>query len=180
MVSPKNTDTEQGVAIELQFDSDSLASPLGLVAKGFLMCAVVVVGIALTIAYPLAFIIMGALHLDQCNVEPKIPVWLIVEGVLFLVSSFAGKSANDKGESTCATISKFLNFIIGTVHLAWFITGNVWLFNAWAEDPDLEDLSQDNSCHKATFYLALYGGIIVPYAFLGLAILIVIIVYVCR
>lgn len=57
-----------------------LASPLGLVAKGFLMCAVVVVGIALTIAYPLAFIIMGALHLDQCNVEPKIPVWLIVEG----------------------------------------------------------------------------------------------------
>nr|XP_027230480.1 uncharacterized protein LOC113822148 [Penaeus vannamei] len=122
-----------------------------------------VAGALLSLGLTIAFITVGAIYKDDCNVEPMIPIWLIVQGVFSLLLPLFGSSKESQ-----PIIVSVLGVIVNLVASGWFIAGNVWVFRAWSKNPDFEDLTQENSCHKGLFHLALYGGLIGPYAALGL------------
>ncbi|XP_047487400.1 transmembrane protein 272-like isoform X2 [Penaeus chinensis] len=175
--NPVQGDAEQGQAgAEKQGKGIAqVGIVLGGVVMGLLMVAFALLSLGLTIA----FITVGAIYQDDCNVEPMIPVWLIVQGVVSFILTLSGKSQNSKTNPEYNLAKMSLTMIVQVFAFGWFIIGNVWVFTAWAKNPDFEDLTQANSCQKGLFYLALYGGIIIPYAGLALALTIITCVYVC-
>ncbi|XP_063607584.1 transmembrane protein 272-like [Penaeus indicus] len=148
---------------------------VGSVAMGILMVAFALLSLGLTIA----FITVGAIYKYDCNVQPMIPVWLIVEGVVSWLLSLTGKPDKSKRHTEYNLAKLSLTIIVQLFAFGWFIVGNIWVFTAWAKNPDFEDLTQENSCHKGLFYLALYGGIILPYVGLVLALIFMICIWVC-
>ncbi|XP_037787827.1 transmembrane protein 272-like [Penaeus monodon] len=176
--NPEQRDAEQGqIGAEKQGKGIALAAVvLGGVVMGILTVAFALLSLGLTIA----FITVGAIYQDDCNVEPMIPVWLIVQGVISFVLTLSGQSKNSERKSVFSLIKIGLLFIVQLFAFGWFIVGNVWVFTAWAKNPDFEDLTQKNSCHKGLFYLALIGGVILPYAGLALILTIICCVWVCK
>ena len=125
----------------------------------------------------------GAVHKDDCNLDDRIPKWMIVYGSVALGFSIINifktcicpnkkkkregeePSADDKSQSP---LNSCANSIEGLLHLflfIWLIIGSVWVlgkYDDWddAGRPDCDDYSPDdgmfydNCCHKGTFLFA--------------------------
>ena len=124
---------------------------------------------------PLACVVIGAIGFNDCPVESMIPIWLIVFGIAVLIFLFVllvlqicGRRRSKKldaknrlqgrrttetelyeakpGVSLCALV--FIVLILLFL-LAWFIVGNVYVFENWhaiEEDP--------LACDELTYYFA--------------------------
>lgn len=130
-----------------------------------------VLGKILTTVIPVTSVVLGILYLESCPRQYMIPVYLIVSGGMYLLflgcSCFLNVcwSENDQGYKYrwgCRSFPLLLQ-------LVWFIAGNVWIYSIF--QPDYEDTSSKNYCHKVLYLYAFWTTTIV-YILIGLMLLI--------
>ncbi|XP_075427304.1 transmembrane protein 272-like isoform X2 [Ascaphus truei] len=127
----------------------------GDVAQGINEMLQVIFGLVWT-ALGIAMIVIGAIHINQCNIEPYIPIYLIVAGafsfsfwVLFPLEFCLPKAR------------KILSVLVALFCFAWFIAGSVWVFRVYNTYP--------GNCDR-TLYLFAFSILIIHYIFIGLGI----------
>ncbi|XP_050732194.1 uncharacterized protein LOC127006363 [Eriocheir sinensis] len=120
--------------------------------------------------FAITFIIMGAIYINDCAIEPLVPIWLIVQGVIMLFGIGTGGLAKKmlKGSSSSSSSSflfKIIGFALSLFTIAWFIAGNVWVYNAWAQSPDYAHYWFENGCNMSMYRLAFWGIIVLDALF---------------
>ncbi|KAE8607749.1 hypothetical protein XENTR_v10011273 [Xenopus tropicalis] len=108
-------------------------------------------------ALSIAMIVIGAMHVGDCPREPNIPIYLIVAGAFHLLA-FCLIPLKKPAEK----VAYVLESIIGLFLFCWFITGSVWVFRIYPENPRL--------CNDVVYKFA-FGILIFEYIFIGLAVL---------
>ncbi|KAG8563575.1 hypothetical protein GDO81_016140 [Engystomops pustulosus] len=121
------------------------------------------VGVCLVIAVlciaGISFIIIGTFYLGECSLERHIPVYVLVQGVLFLLigCTLVMLLSSDK------LILFFLFFCTLSIFwFCWLITGSIWVFRHY--------LSYHGQCHDV-LYLFAFWTLIVQYIGLSIAFL---------
>ncbi|XP_045204660.1 transmembrane protein 272-like [Mercenaria mercenaria] len=115
--------------------------------------------LAVVMAIPVAMIVMGAIHKDDCPAERMIPIYLIVGGSFGIVKNLSsllqrcknkdeedGDEKNAKTNPFDATLNCFL--------FAWFIAGNVWVYRT--KDEWTSDSMADNYCDPSLYWFAFW------------------------
>ncbi|XP_068117351.1 transmembrane protein 272-like isoform X1 [Hyperolius riggenbachi] len=128
------------------------------------------VGVCLAIAVlcmiGIAFISLGALHIDECSLEKHIPIYVLVQGVVFLLM---GCTLTILLSSDKLILFFLLLCMLSTFWFCWLITGSLWVFNHYT--------SYHGQCHDV-LYLFAFWTLIVQYIGLCIAAL-VMIIYCC-
>ncbi|XP_075044813.1 transmembrane protein 272-like [Mixophyes fleayi] len=104
-------------------------------------------------ALSIAMIIIGSMHVDNCPIEPKIPIYLIVAGVFHLVA-FALLPLKLVGDRLAYAIES----VMALFSFCWFIAGSVWVFRIYQENP--------RRCNDLVYKFA-FGILIFEYIFLA-------------
>ncbi|CAL4191797.1 unnamed protein product, partial [Meganyctiphanes norvegica] len=97
---------------------------VGCIAK--LVCGLpaLIIGGIIFPTMAITFIIVGGVWINQCQLEPLIPVWLIVQGVLMLLGAGAGGlGRQQKTKENVSFPVKVLGGAISLLGFAWFIAG---------------------------------------------------------
>lgn len=121
------------------------------------------VGVCLVIAVlciaGISFVIIGTFYLGECVLERHIPVYVLVQGVLFLLigCSLVMLLSSDKLILFC-----FFFCTLSIFWFCWLITGSIWVFRHY--------LSYHGQCHDV-LYLFAFWTLIVQYIGLGIAFL---------
>lgn len=134
---------------------------VGCIAK--LLCGIpaLIIGGIIFPLMAIAFIVVGAVYVQECNLNPLIPVWLIVQGVLMLLGAGAGGLGRQQRKKDNVSFPvKILGGVLSLIGFAWFIAGNVFVYTAWGTEPDYAHPWFENGCNKSAFNLAFFGMII--------------------
>ncbi|KAM4723065.1 transmembrane protein 272-like [Rhinophrynus dorsalis] len=115
-----------------------------------------IVSFTIWIGLGIAMIVMGSIYKDHCSIQPYIPIFLLVTGVLHFVTFITTLL-----RLVCETFTFVLEGVIGIFGFAWFITGSIWVFTVYNNykgncDPNL--------------YLFAFGILIFEYAVIALAV----------
>lgn len=123
---------------------------------GFFVC------LALFLAIPVACIIIGVQYKDDCKIQPKIPLYLIVLGVFCIFRNLLclydkGKKRLCDRDSTnedegvkktgCSGITDVFLF-------SWFICGNIWVYGS--SEPRYFDPDSSYYCDKTLYLFAFW------------------------
>ncbi|KAG8563570.1 hypothetical protein GDO81_016137 [Engystomops pustulosus] len=100
-----------------------------------------------------AMVIVGSIHIDNCPIEPKIPIYLIVAGVIHLLA-FALIPLKKCAEKP----AYFIESVLGLFSFCWFIAGSVWVFRIYQENP--------RRCNDLVYKVA-FGILIFEYIFIA-------------
>ncbi|CAJ1083382.1 transmembrane protein 272-like [Xyrichtys novacula] len=116
-----------------------------------LISTLVVVNVTWSVVM-VAAVALGTLYLDQCPIQPYIPIYLIVFGVssvLCLCLTYARKST---GENSCCSmlISSCLSLMV-IFKLGWFIAGSCWIYPIY---PPSYSSGTSQYCQKTTYQFA--------------------------
>ena len=110
---------------------------------------------------------------DNCPVEPKISIYLIVLGSFGILRNLIGlwnqgkKKLSDDGSEEERDVKKTTcESLIDCFLLAWFICGNVWVYRNY--EFVCWDSSKSNYCNK-TLYLYAFWLNTSAYIFMGLS-----------
>ncbi|KAM9827325.1 transmembrane protein 272-like [Neosynchiropus ocellatus] len=83
-----------------------------------------------------AKIALGAMHLDDCPIQPYIPIYLIVFGVFSIVVSIISAlpwTRQPRDERTAlGGILLVIRNVLNTFLFAWFIAGSYWIYSLHA------------------------------------------------
>lgn len=107
---------------------------------------------------PILISCAGAKYKDQCPVEDKIPIYLIVAGAvgvfrnLISLGQRAKQSDQEEGEEKK---KRPLESILDCFLFVWFICGNVWIYQNY-KHVDYEDPSDSHYCHKTLYLFAFW------------------------
>lgn len=128
---------------------------LFLILIGTIGCTIM---IGLVMAIPIAMIVIGAKYKDQCRVEDKIPIYLIVGGAvgvfrnLISLCQRATKSNNDEDEDEKK--KRPFEGILDCFLFIWFICGNVWIYKNYK--PNFTDSDSDEYCNQTLYLFAFW------------------------
>ncbi|XP_060606648.1 transmembrane protein 272-like isoform X2 [Ruditapes philippinarum] len=127
----------------------------------FILCGSIGCTIAMGVflAIPIAMIVMGAIHLNDCPAERMIPIYLIVGGSFGILKNLLSigqrcKNRDEEDSDEKNTKPNPVDGIVGCFLLAWFIAGNVWVYrthNEWSKDS-----SADNYCDPTLYWFAFW------------------------
>ncbi|XP_074479865.1 transmembrane protein 272-like [Sebastes fasciatus] len=115
-------------------------------------------------AMNIAHIAIGAIYLDKCTRQPKIPIYLIVLGVFGLVQSILFclcilKTPDDDTSNPIIRLFTAMNSLIACFLFCWFITGNVWIFSIYQPNYNKNTTNVDPYCNKTLYLFALWTTI---------------------
>ncbi|XP_033632307.1 transmembrane protein 272-like [Asterias rubens] len=129
------------------------------------------------LALPLAMLINGAVRLDECPVEPYIPIYMVVAGsfsVLKLIIEYTlrmKRYCEKRGPldeaTTVEKVVDAINSLIGLFTFAFFIAGNVWVFRVYT--PNFDDPTAANYCQHTIYWFA-FASIVAVYGLAALGI----------
>ncbi|CAG5119065.1 unnamed protein product, partial [Candidula unifasciata] len=144
--------------------------------------------VAATLIVPIVMIVFGVKYLDECPLETKIPIFLIVGGCFGIVKilvvlgkyvqnrhmgsvdNLAGEVDDDRvvQSKTYRSINSALSLFL----IAWNVLGSVWVLRIWK--PRFEPLLHrpDVWCHRSLYFFSV-AIIVAVYAVLGLMVLVV-------
>ncbi|XP_053545212.1 transmembrane protein 272-like [Bombina bombina] len=105
----------------------------------------------------IAMIVIGAISIEYCPIQPNIPIYLIVAGSTTLLGFLLLPL-----RLVSETLSYIIEGILGLFTFCWFITGSVWVFSVFSVSP--------RPCNLGAYNFA-FGILIFQYAFLLLCIL---------
>ena len=113
-----------------------------------------------------AIAVFGALNIDNCRLEPLIPVYLIGFGVACFCKLllFAGKiirkeDSNLIGEKQPTRIAdwcRFFQLLFTLFLIAWFILGNVWVYRLYKNFYYLHSDHYNLDCDKTVYLVAFW------------------------
>ncbi|XP_062597316.1 transmembrane protein 272-like isoform X1 [Saccostrea cucullata] len=170
---PPSYDSLYGKIKKAKVESDSnvgfFKTVVGLLfaSVGCTICLIII------LAIPVASIVIGALYLNKCPIQRYIPIYLIVSGAVGIVYNVFGilrklaSKRNEEGETEerPGVFTSICNCVFGCFLLAWFIAGNVWIYNIyndWSSDP----ANPDKYCHPTCYLFAFWTTTLV-YIFIG-------------
>ncbi|XP_069499166.1 transmembrane protein 272-like [Ambystoma mexicanum] len=99
----------------------------------------------------IAEIVIGALYLHQCLLEPKIPIYLVVNGVVNILIISIGFFLEPH------LILYALMRIMALFSFCWLITGSIWTFPHFT--------SYYDECNNI-LYIVTFSSLIIQYAFI--------------
>ncbi|CAL4099256.1 unnamed protein product [Meganyctiphanes norvegica] len=123
----------------------------GNTKKIFLMVASTIV-----LAIFLCMIVIASFKWSDCIVQPFIPIWLIVSSITGIFTVVHTSYFMLDKSSVCHGYLMTIQIIF---HIAWFVTGCIWVFAIYL--PNFDDLTNDNYCdytlYMFTFWLLNLG-----------------------
>ncbi|XP_062503669.1 transmembrane protein 272-like [Corticium candelabrum] len=138
---------------------------IGLITS--LGCLLLILGI--TLGIPITMIAIGAHNLYDCPIQKYVPIWLVVMGVFqmietsFRVCFHGSRNEEDDNQASKDPLACFI--------FAWFIAGNVWVFQNWNEYTPVKmntttGALNSNYCDDLTMKFS-FGIIICSYLLVG-------------
>ncbi|XP_042233109.1 uncharacterized protein LOC121873541 [Homarus americanus] len=153
------------------YDGDEDEGGCGWCLASLIQWPVIIAASIIIPIFGITFIIMGAINMNNCSIEPMIPIWLIIQGIILLFGIGIGGAAKKTSKNGSVSLPiKLVGFVISLATIAWFTGGNVWVYQAWAQTPDYAHYWFENGCNMSLFNLAFYGIIILDALFILLAI----------
>jgi len=138
------------------------------------------VACSITVVIPVCMIIIGSLHVNDCPIEPNIPLFLIVGGSFSVLKYIlnlgsVGKNRRQRqrtqdGQPPPPPPTHPGQYLINCFLCAWFITGCVWVYRVYPpvlEDTQVGDPNYSRYCHVLVYNFA-FWLITSAYIFLGL------------
>lgn len=123
----------------------------------------------------LAMLIVGSIYVNDCKIQPNIPVYLIVSGVLGTIqhviavwTKYVPKETGGRLKvyrAYCKVVDYFLHLFLAI----WFILGCVWVYSNYS-DVVFEDTFKEEYCHKTLYLFSFW---VLNLSFIFLCILIV-------
>ncbi|XP_064481800.1 transmembrane protein 272-like isoform X2 [Ornithodoros turicata] len=104
---------------------------------------------------PVLMLVIGIVYVKDCPAEKNIPIYLIVGGVLMLVTLISDIYSTTKWRKEGyrrRPIADFLHVVFDFFTLGWFIAGCVWTFRVYV--PEFDDKNSSNYCNKTLYYFA--------------------------
>ncbi|XP_067661362.1 transmembrane protein 272-like [Haliotis asinina] len=141
--------------------------------------------LALSMVLPIVMLSMGVKYLNDCPLEPRIPVYLLVGGCFGMlkltinlwraIQSRKADSADtfyDVGDSAALTSRTYrvMNHLLNTFLLVWQVLGSYWVFMLWEPKYSPQLHRPSNWCDR-TVYMFTVIQIIGLYTYLCLWIL---------
>lgn len=120
-----------------------------------LSCCVLLL-IVICFALPISMIVIGAKYEDDCPVEHKIPIWLIVSGAVALFQGIFAPAFQSDGHSERSRgriIFQALGLIVNVFQVVWFIVGSVWVYSNYKPSYNEND---PNYCEKTVFLFSFW------------------------
>lgn len=140
-----------------------------LCSGGFATVAALIY-ILIALALPIAKLVLGIIHVNNCNVNQNIPLYMIISGacglsiVLFLLLSstcslcrstiIARKTTHQLMIGTIA-ISRGMQGVLAIFLFVWFFFGNVWVFGA-RQRVQTNRPGNADYCDPGLYWLAFY------------------------
>eukprot|EP00116_Pleurobrachia_bachei_P010041 sb/3470303/ len=154
----------------------SVATILSAAIGGIACIAVAVV----LLAIPVVQLYYGVNKKDDCTINSKIPLYLIVSGAsgvaAIVMQVLSCMCSDDNGESKCALLTH-IQSLLNLFNFAWFICGNVWVYKVHGEVV-YDDTASEFFCDK-TAYLLAFWCITSAYIMLGAMCLLGILLCMC-
>ena len=97
--------------------------------------------------YVIVLLFTGSYHIDGCEMEPKIPIFMIVSGIasIFLtIFTYCFKVYSRWERSGLTKCSIAFAGILFLFSFAWNVAGAYWVFKEW-------DDWEGKGCHKETY-----------------------------
>ncbi|KAJ7363287.1 hypothetical protein OS493_011570 [Desmophyllum pertusum] len=113
---------------------------------------------------PILMIVIGATYKNQCPINDKIPIFLVVGGAVgvlrFLIWCLGVKLKAQEFANNHEGMHKkkiiLLKSILDIFLFAWFICGTVWTVPIFP--PDYDDPSSSEYCHRSVYLCAFLIG----------------------
>nr|XP_042903306.1 transmembrane protein 272 [Parasteatoda tepidariorum] len=128
----------------------------------------------------IAMLIIGSIYVKDCNIQPNIPVYLIVSGVFGTLQHFIAvwtKYIPKDSQGAMRVYRAYCKVIDCTLEIfliIWFVLGCIWVYGVPAEI-DFHDTYKDEYCNKTVYYFAFW---ILNLSFILLLLLVVITLFV--
>jgi len=143
----------------------AMESERGSWRSGLLGVAVVAVLMVIGMGIAITPTVIGAVSLDQCQIDVAIPIWLILMGIMPFLN------AVHKCISDAQTVAgSCCSMLIGVLDLGVFIMGHVVVYRALHDGVQFDDPLAQDGCSRLCFYTAA-GIIFVTDASIGLGLI---------
>lgn len=127
--------------------------------------------LGLTLAIPIACIVLGFKYKNDCPKQDMIPIYLIVAGsfgvlrnIIGLYNQIKNRNENETEEENRSQKKTAAERTIDCFLFAWFIVGNVWIYRIY--EPSYDKTNGDNYCDY-TLYMFAFWTTTATYIFLG-------------
>uniref|UniRef100_T1IPP4 Uncharacterized protein n=1 Tax=Strigamia maritima TaxID=126957 RepID=T1IPP4_STRMM len=119
--------------------------------------------------FPCIMLLIGLIYVHSCPAEKSIPVYLIVGGLMVIVSIAMTTVLECVYDGEDAPpVLKFMTYAVHVFNLIWFITGSVWTYKAFKPEYDNEKAPNYCSIYMYTFSFTYFT---VVYVLTGLLLL---------
>lgn len=110
-------------------------------------------------------ILMGTFNIPFCQVQPMIPIWLIVAGVLFIITATlrifrlipAPRRSSHRSRALsldlCCRLSEGLFFVINVV---WLTLGCIWVYGSKPYVHFEEHMFEEHYCDWTLYWIAFW------------------------
>ncbi|KAG8181409.1 hypothetical protein JTE90_023572 [Oedothorax gibbosus] len=108
----------------------------------------------------IAMFIIGSVYINDCKVQPNIPLYLIVGGVFGTIQhfvSFWNKCVPESRQGRLSNYQIYYSALDGAITLfllIWFIIGCAWVYGV--RNVEFQDEYKDEYCHKTVYYFAFW------------------------
>ncbi|KAG8181406.1 hypothetical protein JTE90_023569 [Oedothorax gibbosus] len=101
-------------------------------------------------------IVIGSIYLEDCTVQPYIPIYLVVAASLgiFVNVMFLSWKCCCVDSKVCEILYYGVSGLISIFSIVWYILGCVWIYGV--QDVEFEDTFSENYCHKTLYYFAFW------------------------
>ncbi|XP_063412961.1 transmembrane protein 272-like [Mytilus trossulus] len=159
MDQPPSYDSLFGKIAQAKVTSDGnvdfARKSIGIVCNSVIATVLLVVSLAV----PVAAIVIGGLYLNDCPKQKYIPIYLIVFGAFSIVKAVSSlvdnfRARKNEGEQEESKPKSACDGIIGCFLFAWFIAGNVWVYSTYKKF-STDELSEEY-CQPTLFYFSFW------------------------
>ncbi|XP_004079865.1 uncharacterized protein LOC101165594 [Oryzias latipes] len=112
-------------------------------------------------AMPIAQIALGAVNLNDCPLQPYIPIYLIVSGVFSLLLVILAALPCTQGSNQLSCLCTAWNSLTTFFLFCWFIAGNVWIYSIYEPNYNKNSNSTELYCDKTVYLFAFWTSTLV-------------------
>uniref|UniRef100_A0A0N5AN93 G_PROTEIN_RECEP_F1_2 domain-containing protein n=1 Tax=Syphacia muris TaxID=451379 RepID=A0A0N5AN93_9BILA len=155
-------------------DPKSLAQFLGKAFTALINTVTAAVTIAFLNIIPLFMIVIGVINLENCQIEPRIPIWLIVGGSVYLLKSainfFRMKVYKDRLNRQnppdqnvprgCRNPFKLVLSLLALFSVIWFVIGTVLVYRVYSS-VNYEDEQSSDHCDQFIYLFSFCAASVV-------------------
>ncbi|KAF7706339.1 hypothetical protein HF521_019593 [Silurus meridionalis] len=94
---------------------------------------------------------LGAIHYNECPIQPHIPIYLIVIGACGLILLMLAYWMNTLREGFWKQICILCVLCLSVFSIIWLITGSVWIYSI--NPPNFNSSAVEDFCQKSLYIM---------------------------